>query len=88
LSVPDKREHVRLPGDNRAAVIYLPRDPQPIMCTVTDISDGGIGLTVISTKAIPDTFILEIKGDHRRRSCTVAWRDDPHHLGVSFTRAV
>jgi hypothetical protein len=87
-SVLDKRKHVRVAGDNRAAVIYVPHDTQPIMCTVTDISEGGIGLTVVNTKAIPETFILEIKGDHRRRSCTVAWRKDPHYLGVSFTRAV
>ena len=85
---PDKRKHVRAPGNNRAAVIYVPNDPQPIMCTVSDISDGGAGLTVISTKAIPDKFTLEIKGEHRRKSCTVVWRKDPHHLGVSFTRAL
>jgi len=84
----EKRKYIRMPGDNRAAVIYVPNDPQPIMCTVSDISDGGVGLTVISTKAIPDKFTLEIKGEHRRRSCTVAWRKDPHHLGASCTRGV
>jgi hypothetical protein len=54
------------------------------MCTIADISEGGAGLTVVSTKAIPETFELQIKGEETRRACRVAWRKEPHKLGVQF----
>jgi hypothetical protein len=54
------------------------------MCTVADISDGGAGLTVISVAAIPDRFKLEIKGEDKVRFCKVAWKKEPHRMGVSF----
>ena len=80
----NNRKHVRMPGNNRAAVIHLGGDQMPIMCIVADISDGGAGLTVISLKGIPDLFQLEIKGEPTRRSCKVAWKKGPNRLGVSF----
>ena len=54
------------------------------MCTLADISVGGAGLIVVNVKRIPDTFELEIKGEDIRRPCRVAWKKDPHRLGVSF----
>jgi hypothetical protein len=54
------------------------------MCTVADISEGGVGLTVIDVKGVPDQFELEIKGEAGRRLCKVAWRKPPNRLGVSF----
>ncbi len=82
----DKRKHPRMPGNNRAAVVLTSPHASPIMCTVADISDGGAGLTFASIAGIPDAFELEIKGETERRSCTVAWRAEPHRLGVAFLR--
>lgn len=80
----ENRKHVRVPGNNKAAIIHGGAGTSPIMCTVADISEGGAGLTVVSTKGIPDAFELEIKGEQIRRPCRVAWKKDPHRLGVSF----
>ena len=84
--VLENRKHVRLPGNNRAGIIHAGPGEPPIMCTLADISEGGAGLTVVSTKGIPDTFELEIKGDAKRRTCKVAWKQEPHRLGVSFAQ--
>ena len=78
------RKHVRVPGNNKIAVIYARPDAPPIICSVADISESGAGLTVVSTKGIPDTFELEITGEQTRRPCKVTWKKDPHRLGVSF----
>jgi PilZ domain len=80
----NNRKHVRMPGNNKAAVIYPGGDETPIMCTVADISDGGAGLTVSSLKGIPERFQLEIKGEPMPRSCKVAWKKGPNRFGVSF----
>ena len=82
----DKRKHPRTPGNNRAAVVHTTQHAPPIMCTVADISDGGAGLTFVSIAGIPDAFELEIKGETKMRSCTVAWRSEPHRIGVAFVR--
>jgi len=79
----DKRQHPRAPGHHVAAVIHTGYPPL-IMCTVADISDGGAGLTVVDTAAIPATFELEIKGVEKPRVCTVVWKEAPHRLGVAF----
>jgi hypothetical protein len=80
----DMRRHPRMPGNNRAAVIYIGPGAVPVMCTVADISEGGVGLTVINVGDIPDTFSLEIKGEGTKHSCRVAWRKPPHRMGVAF----
>jgi hypothetical protein len=80
----NNRKHVRMPGNNRAAVIHQGHDQMPIMCTVADISEGGAGLTVVSLEGIQELFQLEIKGESIRRSCKVAWMKGPNRLGVSF----
>ncbi len=80
----DQRKHVRTPGNNRAAVIHLSDDQMPVMCTVADISDGGVGLTVSNLQGIPERFQLEIKGEPMLRSCKVVWKKGPNRLGVSF----
>jgi hypothetical protein len=54
------------------------------MCTVADISECGVGLTVINVGDVPDTFRLEIKGGDQARSCRVAWKKPPHRMGVAF----
>lgn len=80
----ENRKHPRMPGNNRAAVIYVGPGAVPIMCTVADISEGGVGLTVVSVADVPDTFTLEIKGEGKRHTCRVAWRKPPHRMGVAF----
>jgi hypothetical protein len=80
----ENRKHLRVPGNSKAALIYTEGDEPPIMCTLADISEGGAGLTLVNTKGIPDTFLLEIKGEEIRRACKVAWKKEPHRLGVSF----
>jgi hypothetical protein len=80
----DQRKHLRTPGNNRAAIVYVKPNAPPIMCTVADISDGGAGLTFVTISSIPDTFDLEIKGESATRKCKVAWRAEPHRLGVQF----
>lgn len=80
----DQRKYPRTPGGNRAAIAYVKRHAPPIMCTVADISEGGAGLTFVSIAFIPDQFELEIKGETRIRTCKVAWRAEPHRLGVAF----
>ncbi len=80
----DKRRYPRSPGNNRAATAYAAPDAPPIMCTVADISEGGAGLTFVSIGGIPDTFELEIKGETKMRTCRVAWRQEPHRIGVAF----
>jgi hypothetical protein len=73
-----------MPGNNRAAVIYVGAGAPPIMCTVADISDGGAGLTFVNIAGIPDRFKLEIKGETKIRTCKVAWKQEPHRMGVAF----
>lgn len=73
-----------MPGGNRAAVVYVGANEPPIMCTVADISNGGAGLTFVSIAGIPDTFKLEIKGEPKMRLCKVAWKKEPHRIGVAF----
>jgi PilZ domain len=80
----DQRKYSRTPGNNRAAIVYVKRHAPPIMCTVADISDGGAGLTFVNIAGIPDTFDLEIKGETGTRKCKVAWRAEPHRIGVQF----
>ena len=84
----EKRKYVRVPGNNKAAIIYVGPGAPPIMCTIADISGGGVGLTVINTRDIPDKFELLIKGEQSRKSCRVAWRKEPHRLGVAFAQPV
>lgn len=82
----DQRQFPRSPGNNQAAIAFIKKDGQPIMCTVADISDGGAGLTFVNIADIPDTFWLEVKGSDNLRQCKVAWRAAPHRMGVAFVQ--
>jgi hypothetical protein len=79
----EQRKSQRLPGHSRAAIVRI-GNQAPIMCTVADISDGGVGLTFVNIGGVPDTFELEIKGVEKTRKCQVAWRQEPHRMGVAF----
>jgi hypothetical protein len=80
----EQRKHPRVPGNNRAAVVTVGPGNPPVMCTVSDISEGGAGLTFVHIGGIPDRFSLEIKGESNIRACKVAWRAEPHRMGVAF----
>lgn len=80
----DQRQFPRKSGNNQAAIAFIKKDGQPIMCTVADISEGGAGLTFVTIADIPDTFWLEVKGASSLRQCKVAWRAAPHRMGVQF----
>ena len=54
-----------------------------ITCSVTDISDGGAALKVVTTFGIPRKFELTIEGEAAKRYCNVVWTD-AHRLGVAF----
>lgn len=73
-----------MPGNSRAALIYIDGGAPPIMGTVIDISEGGMGLTVVDAAKIPDSFKLQIKGETKIHSCKIAWKKEPHWLGVAF----
>jgi hypothetical protein len=80
----DQRKHPRKPGNNQAAVVYINAHAPPVMCTVADISEGGAGLTFVNVAGVPNTFKLEIKGEAKVRTCRVAWKAEPHRMGVQF----
>ena len=80
----DQRKYPRRPGNDRAAVVYISSEAAPIMCTVADISEGGAGLTFVNTAIVPNVFKLEIKGENKLRTCRVAWKAEPHRMGVAF----
>ncbi len=80
----DQRQFPRSPGDNQAAIVFVKKNGQPIMCTVADISEGGAGLTFVNIADIPETFWLEVKGTNNLRKCKVAWRAAPNRMGVQF----
>jgi hypothetical protein len=82
--ITNNRKHVRMPGNNKAAVICASDDQGPIMCTVADISNDGAGLTFVNIDGIPNNFKLTIKGEMKARSCKVAWKKEPHRMGVAF----
>jgi len=54
-----------------------------ITCSVTDISDGGAALKVVTTFGIPRKFELTIEGEPAKRYCNVVWTD-ARRLGVAF----
>jgi hypothetical protein len=68
-----------MPGHSRAAIARIGLAATPIMCTVADISEGGIGLTFVNIAGIPETFKLQIKGEATIRPCRVAWREARRH---------
>lgn len=80
----DLRQFPRKPGNNQAAIAFVKKDGPPIMCTVADISEGGAGLTFVKISDMPDRFWLEVKGESNMRKCKVAWRAEPHRMGVQF----
>jgi hypothetical protein len=68
---------------HQPAAISFHGGKQKLVCVIRDISEGGVGLSVVSTEDIPDHFTLTIKGEKEERACTVRWRES-NKLGASF----
>nr|WP_144761643.1 PilZ domain-containing protein [Methylobacterium dankookense] len=46
-----------------------------ILCTVTDLSESGVRLTMATTVGVPDVFLLHAPG-FGSGVCEVAWRSE------------
>jgi hypothetical protein len=51
-------------------------------CFVHDISTGGVKITLLDAKAVPDTFVLSAP-DLGVKVCNVVWRTD-EMIGAKF----
>ncbi len=58
-SEPDLREHPRYDIDHKATVIF---DGQSFQCSVKDISQGGVGVTMATAPAVGDSVVLYMQG--------------------------
>lgn len=77
----EKRMHHRFHCDDEA-VIVAPGS-NPIFCRVTDRSEGGVRLSVLSVLGIPDRFKVRWLGTGMERDVAVCWRA-PGALGAQF----
>jgi hypothetical protein len=76
----DKRKHARAVTSYSAKIAN--RDDQPpIECTVTDLSQAGARLLLVSGN-VPDEFRISIDNG-LRRLCRVVWRRGTE-VGVAF----
>jgi hypothetical protein len=64
---------------SRAQIVVLGHEA--IGCSVADISATGARVLVDQTAAVPDSFILKLKG--RARRCSVVWRGTGQ-VGLAF----
>jgi hypothetical protein len=56
-----------------------------VACTVRDLSISGarVEVTDLSTRLIPDTFLLVVPEDDLKLPCRVAWRRT-FQIGIAF----
>jgi PilZ domain-containing protein len=78
----DHRQHPRKTVNVRGTIRYGAASHE-VLCTVTDLTPSGAGLSVGSTFGVPQIFQLAIDGDAKIRHCRVIWAKDKK-LGVSF----
>jgi hypothetical protein len=78
----DRRREIRTPV-NRRGVIKFGAAGQELLCTVTDLTPSGAGLSFGTTFGVPQVFRLAIDGETDNRHCRVVWTDGKK-LGVSF----
>jgi len=66
------------------AAILAEGAPQPLLCSIADISESGARVVLESECELPERFVLLLtrKGDARRR-CRLVWRDGLT-IGVAF----
>jgi hypothetical protein len=69
---------------NYNARIHVDKDTPLIVCSISDISEGGARIALEREETLPDTFMLLLtpSGDARRQ-CRVIWREGLV-LGVKF----
>jgi hypothetical protein len=78
------RKHLRTLCRKAATIVVTP-DMPVIRCTVIDISESGVGLSlrIDSPYGIPDTFSLIIDGEPKQYACRVVWKQ-AYKIGVEF----
>jgi len=54
-----------------------------VSCTVRNMSDGGAGLDIEGSQAVPPSFTLVLEADRVIRRCEMRWRTD-RRAGVAF----
>jgi PilZ domain len=73
---------------HHAAWIYLGGDTPLRSCTIYDISNTGVRITLATEEEIPAEFTLLLTADGRaRRRCSVIWRDG-FNVGAEFIRLI
>lgn len=58
---------------------------RPVICTIHNLSATGAALSLKHPSDLPDTFVLILEMEHRRRRCRVVWRRG-NGIGVTFGR--
>lgn len=78
-----RRKSPRLRFDFPARMVFGP-GVRSATCVIVDLSETGAKLKVLSTRSIPDEFLLLMGGlSEVQRRCLVVWRAPPM-LGVRF----
>lgn len=58
-------------------------DGGEVNCVVRDMSITGAALEVLSSRSIPEHFVLAFRADKQRMPCHVVWRKEKR-MGVAF----
>ena len=73
--------------ENRAAWIEAKNGAAPLDCTVWDVSEAGVRLTIDTPRSVPQEFFLVLSKDGKvRRKCRVVWRSN-EQVGACFLSA-
>lgn len=54
-----------------------------IECTISNTSEAGAALEIVSPLFIPDRFTLFIQREQSKRACRIVWRKG-RRMGVAF----
>jgi len=73
--------------ENRAAWIEANNGAAPLDCTVWDVSEAGVRITIDTPRRVPQEFFLVLSKDGKvRRRCRVVWRSN-EQVGACFLSA-
>ena len=79
----DRRQHLRVEWFSRGTIMAEHGRPER-SCIVNNLSNGGVKLSEVLAKSLPDEFWLRLdpsKGQPRK--CRVIWREK-YEVGVKF----
>jgi hypothetical protein len=79
--VNQRRRFTRTPTEMLATIVHHRIGKES--CIVRDISAGGACIEPISSRSLPDRFVLTIHPLRFSCPCSVAWRRD-ERVGVAF----